>query len=239
MKGFIWGLDLLKKGLRKILGNGASIQLFRDSWLPRPLSFKVISPYPIEDTALVDEFISPSIQWDVLKLRQHLCEDDVEMIINFPISKSAPDRWIWHYAKNGKYSVRSGYKAHMMGKLKATPSNLEQVSKWWNMLWKLNIPNKSKPFVWRSFHNSIPTHVNLGLHHVEVEAMCHVCRKHPKTTDHALFRYSRSKRLWRHLIQQSHIGGVFYRNVQDRWLWLGMTQCIVSVELICVGAWAV
>lgn len=104
------------------------------------------------------------------------------------------------------------------------------------MLWKLNIPNKIKLFVWRSFHDCIPTNVNLSRHDVEVEVVCPLCRKHPETTNHALFTCSRFERLWFHLIHPSQIGGVSYLNVQDRWLWLGMTQSIEFVELICIGS---
>lgn len=60
-KVFVWGLNLLNRGLRKNLGNGRSIQLFNDPWLPRPTSFKVVSLNTIEDKMMVDGFITPSL----------------------------------------------------------------------------------------------------------------------------------------------------------------------------------
>jgi hypothetical protein len=38
------GLDLLKKGLVWRVGNGQSIRIWRDSWIPRPHSYKLVSP---------------------------------------------------------------------------------------------------------------------------------------------------------------------------------------------------
>ena len=38
------GLDLLKKGLIWRVGDGKSIRMWRDSWIPRPFSYRPISP---------------------------------------------------------------------------------------------------------------------------------------------------------------------------------------------------
>jgi hypothetical protein len=38
------GLDLLKKGLVWRVENGQSIRIWRDSWIPRPHSYKLVSP---------------------------------------------------------------------------------------------------------------------------------------------------------------------------------------------------
>lgn len=60
-KGFVWGMELLKKGLKTNLGSGASIRMFKDPWLPRPTSFKVISPNFDMDNSLIQDFMTPSL----------------------------------------------------------------------------------------------------------------------------------------------------------------------------------
>lgn len=108
-------MDLIKRGLRKNLGNGQSIYIFRDPWIPRPSTFKVVTqPIPLMEDAIVADFITPSIQLDVVKLNQFFISHDVEAIQCLPISSSVPDKWIWHYDSKGEYSVKSGYKLSMM-----------------------------------------------------------------------------------------------------------------------------
>lgn len=149
---------------------------------------------------VVAEFVTPSHQWDVHKLRQFLCEEDVEVISSLPISRQAPDSWIWHYDKKGKYTVKSGYKFSMLYG-QESPSSLFQIEeKWWKKLWKLRIPNKIKHFVWCSFHNSIPTMANLWRHHVPVQGLCVLCQASSETTEHALFHCKRAKHVWEALV---------------------------------------
>lgn len=110
-KGFVWGLDLLKGGIRKNLGNRQSIKIFSDPWIPHPTTIKVLSRHlSSNDSTVVADFITLSLQWDVPKLNIFLNKEDVEVIIRLPISSSSPDTWIWHYDRRGKYSVKSGYK---------------------------------------------------------------------------------------------------------------------------------
>ena len=42
-KGITHGLELLKKGLIWRIGDGRSIRVWRDSWIPRPFSYKPIT----------------------------------------------------------------------------------------------------------------------------------------------------------------------------------------------------
>lgn len=103
---------------------------------------------------------------------QMLCEVDVEAIVHLPISSSALDTWIWHYEQHGKCTIKSGYKMFMIRRQEASISTLHVGSIWWKKLWKLQIPNKIKHFIWRSFHNCILTSVNLWRHHVDTDGIC-------------------------------------------------------------------
>lgn len=67
-----------------------------------------------DENMLVANFVTPSYRWDIEKLQQFLCMENVEEIAHLPISCSALDTWIWHYDKHGKYRVKSGYKLSML-----------------------------------------------------------------------------------------------------------------------------
>lgn len=52
---------------------------------------------------MVRDFITPSMSWDVVKLRDFVCLEDVEAIIRIPISGlDRRDGWTWNYSKKGE-----------------------------------------------------------------------------------------------------------------------------------------
>lgn len=52
------GLDLLKKGLIWRVGNGRSIRIWRDAWIPRPFSYRPISAQGTCRYRFVSELLS-------------------------------------------------------------------------------------------------------------------------------------------------------------------------------------
>lgn len=106
----------------------------------------------------------------------------------------------------------------MMNCQSASMSEVGREARWWNKLWKMKVPNKVKVFVWKSFHNSIPTMVNLRNHHVLVNGSCSVCKEEMETTDHALFQCSRAREIWEVLYPLMHVSSSSRLDIKDRWL---------------------
>lgn len=124
----------------------------------------------------------------------------------------------------------------MMTKQEGASSSSDDSKSWWKKVWSLKVPNKIKHFVWKSFYNCIPTRVNLRVHHGEVDCICPLCRKGYETTDHALFRCSRAKKIWRALHPFIQIGEYDYLNIQDKWFELSNTHTEAKFKLICITA---
>ncbi|KAL0322803.1 UNVERIFIED_CONTAM: hypothetical protein Sangu_1899600 [Sesamum angustifolium] len=104
--------DLFRAGCRWRVGTGLSIRVWSDPWLPRPRSFKPITPAPTSmEYMRVSDFIDPhSHEWDVTKIRQFLRPIDSDLILGIPLSQTGEqDVLIWHYSRNGVFSVRSAY----------------------------------------------------------------------------------------------------------------------------------
>ncbi|KAF4394802.1 hypothetical protein F8388_015708 [Cannabis sativa] len=69
-KSIIWGRELLIKGLRKKVGTGDTILVFKDPLLPRPFSFKPTSFNHSHSNLLVKELMAETrIGWNVDLLR--------------------------------------------------------------------------------------------------------------------------------------------------------------------------
>lgn len=59
-------------GTRWRVGNGRSINVKNDRWIPQPLIFKVVTPNEELWNMQVTEFIEPGVGWRVVLLQAHL-----------------------------------------------------------------------------------------------------------------------------------------------------------------------
>ena len=136
---------VIRKGMRWQVGSGNKIRVWRDKWIPRPSSYKVISPeFQNSKDALVCELINrASNEWDIDKLSQWFIPEDRDTILGIPLSSTnTSDRLVWAETKNGKFIVKSAYTL-ALEELK----NLESAEclngvarrKLWKTIWNLNI----------------------------------------------------------------------------------------------------
>ena len=87
------------------------------------------------------------------------------------------------------YQVRSGY--HLLCDLyeNDVASSLDTAGQkfFWNRLWKLNIPNKVKFFLWRACTDSFPTMLNLHKRRIVPSSVCCLCHAGEESVLHALW----------------------------------------------------
>ncbi|KAK3212040.1 hypothetical protein Dsin_016746 [Dipteronia sinensis] len=196
-RSFMWGRSLLLKGLRWKVGDGSSIRIFKDQWIPRPSTFKPITPNPGSDSlvsALID--VDPP-EWKLDLINQTFLPADKEIIISIPLSFSGgPDSLTWHFEKSGVFSVKSGYKLALSEKLSASVSNSSNIRKWWSSVWNLNLPPKVRIFVWRACLNAIPSGFNLWKRKIMDRPLCLWCKTMVNTASHSLFWCSQARKVW-------------------------------------------
>lgn len=103
-------------------------------------------------------------------------------------------------------------------------------------MWNLLIPPKVKHFIWRVGHNCLPTLVNLQRKHVEINAMCAVCRVGDETLEHALWTCPFALRCWEeahlnvHLVDGQSVAH-FLSAILD-------ADSTSGVEFFCMLAWS-
>ena len=68
-RGIEFGLELLKKGVVWRVGNGNSIQILRDNWIPRQSGLKVLSLKTWSRIRWVNQLMLPQArEWNVLEI---------------------------------------------------------------------------------------------------------------------------------------------------------------------------
>ena len=82
------------------------------------------------------------------------------------------DRLIWHFSRNGIYTVKSGYRLA----IDLEGCKGERLPGEWATLWKLQVPPKVKAFLWRACQNILPTRAKLAQKRIEVPTECVMCR---------------------------------------------------------------
>lgn len=84
------GRDLLVKRLRYRVGNGESISVLKDTWIPKAIMFKPICiNRDMFDMKVVD-LITPSGGWDLENLNKVVMKSDIADIIrSIPINRGA------------------------------------------------------------------------------------------------------------------------------------------------------
>nr|POF10930.1 hypothetical protein CFP56_16045 [Quercus suber] len=104
--------DLIEKGSFWRNGNGKSVQIYKDAWLPS-LDGRLNSPVmQLAPESTVDSLInSKSGLWDTNLIDLCFYPLDALLIKSLPLCSSPqPDTLVWRSELSGCYSVKSGYK---------------------------------------------------------------------------------------------------------------------------------
>ena len=111
------GQEVVRKGIRWRVGNGRSIQIWEDQWLPNSPSYKVISSINFSSwVSLVSGLIDVENKCQNLGLiRSIFLPFEAERIEGIPLSNRLTDnKQIWGETSNGFFfTIRSAYKTAM------------------------------------------------------------------------------------------------------------------------------
>lgn len=102
--------SMVKQGVACRVGNGESINIIADPWLPNEQD-----PYihtrntAIENQTVSSLMITGEKRWDVELIADVFDQRDAELIVNIPLNDQVKGNWYWRKDKLGQYSVKGGY----------------------------------------------------------------------------------------------------------------------------------
>lgn len=173
---------MLRNGCRWKIGDGTQINTWNDPWLREANNFRVqTSMIPGMGSLMVAELMIPGIkQWHVELINELFSARDTCKILKIPLQEAPlADTRIWHYNKNGKYTVKSGY--WVVSEIMS--SNMEfRTSGEWKNVWNLQISPKVKTFLWRAIRDCLPVRATLQRKGIPVPLTCVHCDGHIENT---------------------------------------------------------
>lgn len=167
-------------GLRWCVGNGESIYIWRDKWLPRPSTYRVISPPRIlSESATVDQLInSETMTWDKDLISRIFCPQDVEVILSILLIRRRPrDSLTWCGTRNGSFTDKSAY--YMLisrnQSQEAFSSFGEDLSRLWMGVWSAAMSPKVRLFIWKACRGILPMKEWLFARNITISFSCQWC----------------------------------------------------------------
>ncbi|KAK3198221.1 hypothetical protein Dsin_021636 [Dipteronia sinensis] len=92
-------------------GNGTSIKIYEDMWVPQTTIFKLFSPSFRYYLKLVNQLKTDSGGWNGPLIQQVFIKEDATAILSIPAcNATTPDSISWNYTTNEEFSVKSRYK---------------------------------------------------------------------------------------------------------------------------------
>lgn len=114
----------------------------------------------------------------------------MKAITAIPISfVEKPDKMVWFHTKDGHFTARSAYHLQHVISLSSqgTTSNDRNDKSLCQSIWKLELPNRSKLFLWRACKEIIPTLQNLVKRKILVNAICPICLQNTEIVANVLW----------------------------------------------------
>lgn len=179
--------EVLSKGVRRMVGDGSTIRIWEDPWVPNLPHFRVsrTETRHEEQPQLVKDLISNNT-WNEEVLRANFSPWEVDEILKIPISMYCMrDSWSSDESKDGEYSVRSAYYLTLRDDRvrRASTSHSHATFEWQN-LWSSLVAPKIKHLAWCAIHGGLPVKTQLAYRGMDIDVKCPFCGEEEETITH-------------------------------------------------------
>jgi hypothetical protein len=184
---------LLEKDVVWRIGNGSSVRIFRDNWLPRVDDPKVAMKRRTNRRRWVSELIDPATRsWDERLIQEIRYAHDADMVLSLKLPMTPYDDFVaWLPEKNGMFTVSSACRLGLEPALTAmspgqSSSNPNGDRRIWDLVWKAKVPLKLKVFAWKAATETLVVKVAVHRRISTVLPTCTICGCGVESVHHAL-----------------------------------------------------
>lgn len=181
--------SLLKEGLIWRIGNGSSVNVWKDPWVADDEGSFVTSS-AVEGITNVSDLVDLStMEWDAELIASVFNARDQKCILSIPLSLRGPkDILTWAFSNDGLYSIKTSY-------MLSNGCNFDALHLAWVVIWGMDASLKVRHFFWRLCTNTLPTRLLLKTRHMLDAVYCPWCGGADESSSHAIFDCERVQEL--------------------------------------------
>ena len=150
-------IPMIKEGAKWVVGDGKSIKIWGEKWIPSIESGRIITPRTSMDSGakVASLIVQERAEWDVALIRRTFLPHKAKAILSIPISPmNLSDSQVWAKSLNGIFTVKSAHRiaAKYLVDLKGREESPgcrdnSKMTAIWKVVWNLKCPNKIKHFM--------------------------------------------------------------------------------------------
>jgi hypothetical protein len=162
---------IVRGGLRWCIGDGRSIELWKEPWLRSNECSYITTPMLQggEHMKVADIMETGSSRWNWSMINTMFNDRDIREIHNMAINSGGrEDKRIWKFNNKGHYTVKSAYRYTMENLI---DNEAYRVPGNWMLIWNLRIPQRVKIFLWRVVRGCLPTRDRLQRKGIQYKLM--------------------------------------------------------------------
>jgi hypothetical protein len=242
-------LDLLKQGLIWRIGNGASVRIRRDPWIPRGFNCRATTRRGRCRLHWVSDLLDSDRRgWNYGKITTFFYPADAEAIAQIKLpERRMEDVLAWFHEKSGIFTVRSAYRLGLSlqesPRATATSSTPDGERKLWSRVWNAAVPPKVRIFAWKLARDILPTQKNKFIRKLEMDSQCPLCNCAVEDSYHATVECPQARNLRCAMREHWPIPDEkLFRKTGPDWLSLMLDKCTQEqgdlIILILWRAWS-
>ncbi|KAL0402832.1 UNVERIFIED_CONTAM: LINE-1 retrotransposable element O protein [Sesamum radiatum] len=187
---------ILQLGACFTISRQSCIRIWDDPWIPSINSFKPPQP-PTPDpnwpTLVRDLINTDGTQWNLEIISEmfpnHIVHEIRKIQIPDPLEPSRP---FWAPSKSGKFTAKAAFQSIQQSKGKVLPED-ETIG---SRIWKLDLHNRLKLFIWRTLFDTLPTKGKLAQSFQISDPECLFCNSQVETAHHVFLCCPFTEKIW-------------------------------------------
>jgi ribonuclease HI len=201
----------LWKGIQKIkpillagtchrVSRSLAAPIWTSNWVPTIPSFKPGPKFPFNKhlpALLVRDLIDPTLHiWKSSAIHNLFDSISAKEILKIRISDEIGTNYLWTPSTTGKFTVSSAYR--FLTEKSSNNASSSAFPQFWQSLWKLNLNDRLRLFLWKIAWNILPTKERLSQIRITIdETECPLCKVASDSLHHLFFECHFARVVWR------------------------------------------